>query len=134
MTLEPSKIVRTLLEGSRLLDGLVAELVDGAEAEMNQVAQRGGAVEAVPYMKAQWLVESNRERIAKIERGEIIVVGQNKFSETRGVSAHHRRGRRHPDAGPGGRARADRGRSRSGSAQRDQGAVDGPREARRSCP
>ena len=27
----------------------------------------------------------------------------------RGLPAHHRRGRRHPDAGPGGRARADRG-------------------------
>jgi (2R)-ethylmalonyl-CoA mutase len=32
-------------------------------------------------MKAQ-LVESNRERIAKIERGEIVVVGQNKFTES----------------------------------------------------
>jgi ethylmalonyl-CoA mutase len=32
-------------------------------------------------MKAS-LVESNRERIAKIERGEILVVGQNKFTET----------------------------------------------------
>ena len=48
---------------------------------MKAVAEHGGAVEAVPYMKAR-LVESNRERIAKIERGEIVVVGQNKFTET----------------------------------------------------
>src|SRR5204862_4329942 len=52
-----------------------------AKAEMNAVEKEGGAVEAVPYMKAR-LVESNRERIAKIERGEITVVGQNKFTET----------------------------------------------------
>jgi (2R)-ethylmalonyl-CoA mutase len=55
--------------------------VEGAKAEMREVEERGGAVEAVPYMKAS-LVESNRERIAKIERREIIVVGQNEFTES----------------------------------------------------
>src|SRR5690242_10465031 len=69
-----------IFEGSKVMDGLVHELVEGAKAEMHEVEQRGGAVEAVPYMKAG-LVESNRERIAKIERGEIVVVGQNKFTE-----------------------------------------------------
>ena len=70
-----------IFEGSKVMDGLVAELVEGAKAEMKAVEEQGGAVEAVPYMKAR-LVESNRERIAKIERGEIVVVGQNKFTET----------------------------------------------------
>src|SRR6185437_13357480 len=70
-----------IFEGSKVMDGLVAELVEGAKAEMKAVEEKGGAVEAVPYMKAQ-LVESNRERIAKIERGEIVVFGQNKFTET----------------------------------------------------
>ena len=70
-----------IFEGSKVMDGLVAELAEGADAEMKQVAEHGGAVEAVPYMKAQ-LVSSNRERVAKIERGEIVVVGQNKFTET----------------------------------------------------
>ncbi|MGH2956162.1 MAG: protein meaA [Solirubrobacterales bacterium] len=70
-----------IFEGSVVMEGLVEELAEGADAEMKQVAGHGGAVEAVPYMKAQ-LVESNRERIAKIERGEIVVVGQNKFTET----------------------------------------------------
>jgi (2R)-ethylmalonyl-CoA mutase len=70
-----------IFEGSKVMEGLTEELAEGARAEMATVAEHGGAVEAVPYMKAQ-LVESNRERVAKIERGEIVVVGQNKFAET----------------------------------------------------
>ena len=45
------------------------------------VAEHGGAVEAVPYMKAA-LVDSHRERIRRIEAGELIVVGMNKYTET----------------------------------------------------
>src|SRR5690606_23222415 len=59
-----------IFEGSKVMDGLVAELREGAKEEMAVVAEHGGAVEAVPYMKAR-LVESHRERIARIERGEI---------------------------------------------------------------
>jgi ethylmalonyl-CoA mutase len=70
-----------IFEGSKVMEGLTDELAEGARAEMTTVSEHGGAVEAVPYMKAR-LVESNRERLAKIERGEIVVVGQNKFSET----------------------------------------------------
>ena len=69
-----------IFEGSEVMEGLVSELAEGADAEMKQVAEHGGAVEAVSYMKAQ-LVASNRERLARIERGEITVVGQNKFTE-----------------------------------------------------
>ncbi|MFN2612212.1 MAG: methylmalonyl-CoA mutase family protein, partial [Solirubrobacterales bacterium] len=50
-------------------------------AEMRAVEEKGGAVEAVPYMKAS-LVESHRERVARIERGEQKVIGQNVFTET----------------------------------------------------
>jgi (2R)-ethylmalonyl-CoA mutase len=70
-----------IFEGSKVMDGLVAELVEGAREEMAVVAEQGGAVQAVGYMKAR-LVESHRERIAKIERQEIKVVGQNCFTET----------------------------------------------------
>jgi (2R)-ethylmalonyl-CoA mutase len=59
----------------------VAELVEGARAEMARVEEQGGAVEAVPYMKAA-LVESHRERIARIESGEQVLVGVNRFVET----------------------------------------------------
>jgi (2R)-ethylmalonyl-CoA mutase len=59
----------------------VNELLEGSRAEIERVAEHGGAVEAVPYMKSA-LVESHRERIARIERGEQIVVGMNKYAET----------------------------------------------------
>jgi ethylmalonyl-CoA mutase len=70
-----------IFEGSKVMDGLVADLIDGARAEMARVAERGGAVEAVPYMKAA-LVDSHRARLARIESGEQIVVGINRFTET----------------------------------------------------
>jgi ethylmalonyl-CoA mutase len=69
-----------IFEGSRVMEGLVEELMEGARAEMGVVAERGGAVEAVPYMKTQ-LVESNRERVRRIETGSLKVVGQNCFVE-----------------------------------------------------
>src|SRR4051812_37561675 len=70
-----------IFEGSKVMDGLVAELEEGARAEMARVDEQGGAVEAVPYMKAA-LVESHRERIRRIESGEQTVVGLNKYTET----------------------------------------------------
>jgi ethylmalonyl-CoA mutase len=70
-----------IFEGSIVMDGLVAELLDAARAEMAVVAEHGGAVEAVAYMKGA-LVDSHRERIRRIEAGEQVVVGQNRFTET----------------------------------------------------
>jgi (2R)-ethylmalonyl-CoA mutase len=70
-----------IFEGSVVMDGLVAELLDGARAEIAVVAEHGGAVEAVPYMKGA-LVDSHRQRIHRIESGEQVVVGQNRFAET----------------------------------------------------
>ena len=70
-----------VFEGSKVMEGLVDELESGAREEMAVVEEHGGAVEAVPYMKAR-LVESHRERVAKIERGELRVVGQNAYTET----------------------------------------------------
>jgi (2R)-ethylmalonyl-CoA mutase len=70
-----------IFEGSKVMEALVAELLEGARAEMAVVAEHGGAVEAVPYMKAA-LVDSHRERLRRIESGEQVVVGQNRFTET----------------------------------------------------
>jgi ethylmalonyl-CoA mutase len=70
-----------IFEGSHVMDGLVAELLDGARTEIAVVAEHGGAVEAVPYMKGA-LVDSHRQRIHRIESGEQVVVGQNRFTET----------------------------------------------------
>src|ERR1700704_1395389 len=70
-----------IFEGSKVMDGLVAELVEGAREEMRRVAELGGAVEAVDYMKSS-LVESHRERWRRIESGELTVVGMNRFTST----------------------------------------------------
>ena len=70
-----------IFEGSVVMDGLVAELVEGSQAEMERVRELGGAVEAVDYMKAA-LVESHRERWGKIESGELTIVGMNKYQST----------------------------------------------------
>jgi ethylmalonyl-CoA mutase len=70
-----------IFEGSVVMEGLVEELSAGALEEMKVVEERGGAVKAVPYMKAR-LVESHRERVGRIERGEQKVIGQNSFTES----------------------------------------------------
>ena len=70
-----------IFEGSKVMDGLVAELVSGAREEMARVAELGGAVEGVDYMKAS-LVESQRERWRRIESGELTVVGMNRFTSS----------------------------------------------------
>jgi ethylmalonyl-CoA mutase len=70
-----------IFEGSVVMEGLVGELLDGARGEMAVVDEHGGAVKAVDYMKAS-LVDSHRERIRRIEHGEQIVVGMNKYTES----------------------------------------------------
>jgi ethylmalonyl-CoA mutase len=70
-----------VFEGSKVMEGLVAELVQGASAEMQRVTDLGGAVRAVDYMKSQ-LVESHRERWRRIEAHELTIVGMNRFTTT----------------------------------------------------
>jgi (2R)-ethylmalonyl-CoA mutase len=70
-----------IFEGSKVMESLVEELLEGAREEMQRVAELGGAVEAVDYMKAA-LVESHRERWRRIEAGELTVVGMNRFTST----------------------------------------------------
>jgi (2R)-ethylmalonyl-CoA mutase len=70
-----------IFEGSVVMDGLVEELTAGSRTEMAVVEEHGGAVKAVPYMKAR-LVESHRERVGRIESGELKVIGQNSFTES----------------------------------------------------
>ena len=70
-----------IFDGSKVMDGLVDELLDEARDEMHRVAELGGAVEAVDYMKAA-LVESHRKRWQRIESGDLVVVGMNRFTST----------------------------------------------------
>jgi ethylmalonyl-CoA mutase len=70
-----------IFEGSIVMEGLVAELVQGAREEMGRVAELGGAVKAVDYMKSA-LVESHRRRWGRIEDGQLTIVGMNRFQST----------------------------------------------------
>jgi ethylmalonyl-CoA mutase len=72
-----------LFTGSVVVEGKVAELVAGAKAEMARVEEMGGAVAAVEsgYMKSA-LVASHAERRRRIEAGESVVVGLNRFETT----------------------------------------------------
>jgi (2R)-ethylmalonyl-CoA mutase len=72
-----------LFAGSRVVEAKVAELLDGARAEIDRVQEMGGAVAAVEsgYMKSA-LVASHSLRRQRIEAGEDIVVGVNKFETT----------------------------------------------------
>jgi (2R)-ethylmalonyl-CoA mutase len=70
-----------IFDGSRVMEDLVGELVEGARGEMARVAELGGAIEAVDYMKGA-LVASHRERLRSIETGERTVVGINRFTQS----------------------------------------------------
>ncbi|MPZ66404.1 MAG: protein meaA [Pseudonocardiaceae bacterium] len=72
-----------LFEGSHVVEARVAELADGAREEIDRVQAQGGAIPAVEsgYMKSQ-LVSSLAQRRRRIEDGEEIVVGVNRFTET----------------------------------------------------
>ncbi len=109
-----------IFEGSRVMDALVAELVEAAKEEMSHVAELGGAVDAVDYMKGA-LVESQRERFTRIEAGEQTVVGVNRFTSSEPS----------PLTADGGilvvdpKVEAERGEAvRRWRTDRDQGAVD----------
>jgi (2R)-ethylmalonyl-CoA mutase len=72
-----------LFDGSRVVEAKVAELVEGARAEIDRVQEMGGAVAAVEsgYIKGR-LVGSLAERRRRMEAGEDVVVGVNRFQTT----------------------------------------------------
>ena len=70
-----------ILDGSHVIEGLTAELVAAARAELDDVLAHGGAFAAIEELKGR-LVASNTERVRRIESGEQKVVGVNSFTET----------------------------------------------------
>jgi (2R)-ethylmalonyl-CoA mutase len=72
-----------IFDGSTEIARKVTELKEAAKEELKRIEEMGGAVAAVDtgYMKQQ-LVESNTARLERIERGEQIVVGVNKYIES----------------------------------------------------
>ncbi len=67
-----------LFDGNPAIERKVNALKDGARAELKQIDEMGGTVEAIAYMKSR-LVESNAARIGGIESGDTTVVGVNKW-------------------------------------------------------
>ena len=72
-----------IFDGSHVIEAKVNELIEGAKSEIDRVQAMGGAVAAVEsgYMK-QAMVGSHAERRARIESGEMKVIGVNSYTET----------------------------------------------------
>jgi (2R)-ethylmalonyl-CoA mutase len=71
-----------LFAGSPVVASKVASLKEAAYAEIERMREAGGAVEAIEsgYMKAA-LVRSQAERMARINNGDVVVVGRNKWTD-----------------------------------------------------
>lgn len=69
-----------LFDGNPAVDAKVEVLKAGARAELAHIDSMGGAIDGIDYMKSR-LVDSNAERLGRIEAGETIVVGVNKWQK-----------------------------------------------------
>ncbi len=70
-----------IFEGSKVIEAKTAELEEAAQAELDRIIDEGGAFANIDDLKAR-LVQSEAERLRKIESGEITLVGVNEFRET----------------------------------------------------
>ncbi len=72
-----------IFDGSHVIEAKVASLVESAKAEIDRVQALGGAIAAVEsgYMK-QALVSAHAARRARIENGDEIIVGVNRYDTT----------------------------------------------------
>ncbi len=70
-----------LFTGNVVIEGEVRSLMAAAGEELARVEELGGAIEAIEYMKRR-LVESNAERLRKIESGATTIVGVNRYAES----------------------------------------------------
>ncbi|MFP1643904.1 protein meaA [Pontitalea aquivivens] len=68
-----------LFDGNPAVTARVEDLKQGARQELATLDSMGGAIAAIDYMKSR-LVESNAERINRIEANETIVVGVNRWT------------------------------------------------------
>jgi ethylmalonyl-CoA mutase len=70
-----------LLDGSHVIEARTTELCEAARVELDEVLALGGAFAAIETLKGR-LVASMAERTRRIERGEQVVVGVNRFTDT----------------------------------------------------
>ena len=69
-----------LFDGNPAVAAKVEALKDGARAELKLLDEMGGAIAAIDYMKSR-LVESNAARLNRVEDGETVVVGVNRWQQ-----------------------------------------------------
>ncbi|MDV7142249.1 protein meaA [Tropicimonas sp. TH_r6] len=69
-----------LFDNNPTVEAKVEALKDGARHELATLESMGGAIGAIDYMKAQ-LVNSNADRLNKIEANQTTVVGVNRWTE-----------------------------------------------------
>jgi len=70
-----------IFDGSIVMTNKTNELIRAAQGELDEVLALGGAFNAIDELKAR-LVASQAERVKRIETGDQIVVGVNKFTQT----------------------------------------------------
>ncbi|HXQ76281.1 MAG TPA: protein meaA [Acidimicrobiales bacterium] len=70
-----------IFAGSTVIEAKTAEMAEAAWTELSDVLGLGGAFEAVDELKRR-LVDSQADRVRRIETGELPVVGVNCFTET----------------------------------------------------
>ncbi|MGI8756534.1 MAG: protein meaA [Acidimicrobiales bacterium] len=70
-----------IFEGSKVMEAKTAELVEESQTELDEVLALGGAFEAIDELKGR-LVRSHAARMRRIESGDLVVVGVNRFTET----------------------------------------------------
>jgi (2R)-ethylmalonyl-CoA mutase len=70
-----------IFAGSSVMEAKVSELTQGARNELDDVLALGGAFQSIDELKSR-LVASQSLRVARIESGEQVVVGVNRFTET----------------------------------------------------
>jgi (2R)-ethylmalonyl-CoA mutase len=70
-----------IFAGSQVMEAKVHELTVAAQSELDEVLALGGAFNAIEELKSR-LVASQSARVERIESGEQIVVGVNRFQET----------------------------------------------------
>ncbi len=70
-----------IFDGSKVVESRTAEIRDAAWEELQEILSLGGAFEAIEELKGR-LVASMAERTRRIETGDQVVVGVNKFTET----------------------------------------------------
>ena len=72
-----------LFEGSRVVEEATDRIATGAWEELTRVVEMGGSLEALAHMKGR-MVACQAERLRRIESGEQLVVGVNRYvsSET----------------------------------------------------